>query len=151
GIIGKEVAFRRLGQLTALFTAAYVLAFDEWPKIQRIIDGRGMILDSRLGYVLLGFAAVFLADAFVLPRRWVPLFAEKWDGLLCRSLACAAGVTAFLALWITVPNPYVAIAWCALMFAFAVLGRIWKSNGLALQSTLVGLLALVRLLAFNLR
>jgi hypothetical protein len=151
GIITRELAFRRLGQLTALFTAAYVFVLDVWPKIEGIIDGRGINLDSRLGYFLIGYAAVFLTDAFILPRRWAPLFAEKWDRVLARSLAWATGITAFVALWITVPNPYVAIAWCALMFGFAVLGRIWKSNDLALQSTIVSLLTLVRLLAFNLR
>lgn len=151
GIITKEVAFRRLGQLTALFSAASVLGLDAWPKIQGIIDGHGMSLDARLGYVMLGFAAVFLADAFVFPRRWAPLFAERWDRVLTQSLASAAGITAFLALWITVPNPFVAISWCALMFVFAVLGRTWKSNDLALQSTLVGFLTLVRLLGFDLR
>ncbi len=151
GILTREVAFRRIGMLAGLATAAHVFIVDVRPWIENLFDGNPATRDVALGILLAICASVIFCDAHLLQVRWKDLFAGKWDRWLLAALSYTSGLVAFCALWILLPELAVVIGWAALMFAFAFSSNRLKRTELTIQTVLLGVAAAIRIFAVNLQ
>lgn len=151
GILTREVAFRRLGMLTALAAAAHVFFTDLQPWMQSIANGNVVERDLTLGILLAICASVIFCDAHLLQLRWKDLFQEKWDRWLLGALSYTSGLIAFCALWILLPTLGLAVEWSALMFTFALASNRLKRTELTIQTVLLAAAAAIRIFSVNLQ
>ena len=139
GAIGREPLFRRLGMLAAVVTATQVVLTQSYHAGS----------DLRRSIIFAVAALLFYADAHLIPRRWPSWVAGASEGFYLRCLGSLAAGMGFAAVWVGLPDPWVAVGWAALALVLGLAGTQWRIRDLHVQQYALALAALARVLAVN--
>jgi len=148
GVMVGEVLFRRLGLLIGLLVGAHLIAID----LQDLLAARrfyeGVVLTAGMMFGLC--AVVFYLNTFAGRLRWGQFFDDPPESPLLWTHSYLGAFSAACAAWALCSKDWTALAFAGIMLTLAVLGRNLYSFHLQAQFSLIGLLALYRVVAVNL-
>ncbi|HXH39559.1 MAG TPA: DUF2339 domain-containing protein [Thermoanaerobaculia bacterium] len=150
GVLTRERLFRRLGSLTALLTAMYLVAVHGARILGDRLGGGDPVAHWTLGAIFAAATLLLYADASWAPRRWPALFDDPIDRRLGQYLSYAAGAVGVAGGWILFPDAGAAVAWIALAVLLAAVARRFEMPDLTVQANIVAVLVVIRALAVNL-
>ena len=139
GVLGREPLFRRLGMLAAVITSAQVVLTQSYHAGS----------DLRRSIIFAVAALLFYMDAELLPRRWPGWVTAGAERLYLRCFGYLAAGMGFAAVWVGLPDPWVAVGWAALALVLGWAGTQWRIRDLHLQQYALAAAALARVLAVN--
>lgn len=149
GVFTREVVFRRLGMLAGLVVAGQMISVNLARVFGQRWDGAHVVHEPRLGLVFAAATLLFYADAHWIPRRWSDITPHSLDGFGLRLLSFAAGLLAFVGVWIVWPDAWAAVLWAGLALAMAIGGVRLQSGDLRFQANFFALAAVARVLVVN--
>jgi hypothetical protein len=150
GVIARERVFRRLGSITACITAMQLLVVHGARVYGEHLGGAKVGSQWTLGLILIAATFALYADSCWAPRRWPALFSNPIDRLLARYLIHASAALGVVGAWVLFPDSGAAVAWIAFALTLAAVGRRFDIPELTLQTNVVAVLVVLRVLAVNL-
>jgi hypothetical protein len=139
GVLSRESIFRRLGMLASVVTAAQVVLTQSYHAGS----------DLRRSIIFAVAAVLFHADAHLIPQRWPRWVSGDAERLYLRCLGYLAAGMGFAAVWVGLPDPWVAVGWAALALVLGLAGTPGRIRDLHLQQYVLAAAALARVLAVN--
>lgn len=149
GVWTREIVFRRLGALASLLVAGQMIAVDAAAIFGRRMDDAALQPDFRLAIFFLVAGLVFYANAHWVRRKWDELFAHEFDRRLMHRLSYVGGLMLFISAWLAFPEAWTAVAWCAVGFTLALLGRRLTDRDLVYQANFFAAASVFRVLSTN--
>ena len=167
GILTGESWFRRVGLLAAIPIAVQMLAVDAARVMGMRFDGASVVPVIGLSMVFALASLLFYGNAHFAPRFIPPrgaalpfrndktseVSALQWspfDLLLCRHISSLAAILIFVGAWLAFPRSYAAVAWMLISLALAWAAQRFPLGELGIQSSVIAVLAVLRVLAVNL-
>lgn len=150
GVRTKEVVFRRLGVLASVLVSGQMIAVEAAQIFGRRMDGADLRPDFSLAIVFVVAAAVFYANAHWVLHRWSDLFVTEFDQRVMQRMSYVGAVMLLIAAWVSFPEAWTAVAWCAVGLSLALAGRRFAYADLAYQANFLAAAAVFRVFAINL-
>jgi len=148
GAMVREVVFRRLGLLTGLLVGIRLIGFDFRGLVGMRLHGDEPEMSA--GILFAFCAVVFYLNALGIGSRWKEFFEGSFDRAVLNVHSYLGAFAGATAAWALFTQNWTAIAFAALMLALAAIGRALESRDLQVQYALLGLVAFLRGIAFNL-
>jgi hypothetical protein len=148
GVIVKEVVFRRLGLFTGLLVGLHLGGTDFLQLMTVRASSENIALAS--GVLFAVCAIVLYFNALGVGSRWKDFFGDSPDRPLLTIHSYLGAFAAASAAWALFSNDWTALAFAAIMFIVAALGRALESPHLQVQYALLGALTAYRGIVVNL-
>jgi hypothetical protein len=150
GLFTRERLFRRLGTLTALATAIYLLGVHGARVLGDHLGGGDPVHHWTIGTIFAAATLILYADACWMPRRWPALFDDAIDRRAGQCLSYVAAATGIAGGWILFSGAGAALSWITLAVLLALIAWRFAMPDLTVQANIVAVLAVLRTLAVNL-
>jgi len=148
GITLEEGVFRRLGLCTGLLVGIDLLGFNFRPLVE--LRAKSEALALAAGILFAFCSVVFYLNALGIASRWRDFFRDSLDRRLLDVHSYLGAFAAATAAWALFSNDWTALAFAVIMLALAFLARLSESRHLQVQYSLLAVLTLFRISAFNL-
>jgi len=156
GVAVREQLFRSFGFLVALLTAGEMLISQGIPNLLDVLPPELATLtpssslpDYQLAFSFLVAAAVFYANAIVIPRRWKELVESEFEEIFYHALTYLGAAMLFIGLALAFSRSWMALAWAGAAFALLLVGRSLDASDLIAQTHLLALAAFLRAILVN--
>lgn len=140
GVFMDELLFRRFGRIAEIVVA--VQLFYSHP-----LDAPKSLANAS---VFILAAILFGANSHLVPWRWPKIFETRWEQFGAKLISWLGAAMAATAIWLSVPEAWVAVGWALLAFWLALAGSKLAQRDLSYQGNVVALLATAGALIINL-
>jgi hypothetical protein len=148
GVVVSEIVFRRLALLTGYLVALHLVRIDFMQLVATRRAGEEMLLTAG---VIFGLCAViFYVNSLYVGERWKTAFFASPDSELLCGHSYIGAFAAVSSIWALCSHDWTAVAFAAVMFTLAGLGRKLKSFHLQVQYGAIGAITLYRVVVVNL-
>lgn len=150
GVWTKEIIYRRLGAIGAVLVAGQMIAYDAAEIFGRRMDDADLRAALPVSVLFVVAAVAFYFNAHVVLPRWAELFSLDFDNRVMRRFSYSGMVMSLIALWISCPQAWTAVAWCALALTLTIAAGALASLDLGHQALFLATTSVARVLAINL-
>jgi hypothetical protein len=150
GVWTGEVVFRRLGAATSLLVSGQMVAIDAARLVGMRMDGADVRPQWSPSVFFAVAAFIFYINAHWIFRRWSDLFTHEIDRRVMQRLSYLGALMAAIALWMTFPEAWTAVAWTALGLLLILIGGKLGAEEFRYQGNFLAVASLLRALSINL-